>query len=95
MSYDIDDLYFDGLFFIIGNELKMLASQIVIVLVATFVCFVPEAFAYIDPGTGSVILQGILAAISALITGVFAFRGFITRFFRRFISKKWFGSRDN
>lgn len=30
-------------------------------------CFSPRAFAYLDPGTGSAILQGILAAFAALV----------------------------
>ena len=34
---------------------------------ALFVFFVPtSAFAYIDPGTGSILIQGIIAAIAAI-----------------------------
>ena len=40
------------------------------VVVLFFVAFIPDAHAYIDPGTGSAILQGILGAVAALVLTV-------------------------
>jgi len=36
-------------------------------IVLFFIGFIPDAHAYIDPGTGSAILQGVLGAIAALV----------------------------
>ena len=30
--------------------------------------FAPDAFAYLDPGTGSILLQGLIAAVAATVT---------------------------
>ena len=30
--------------------------------------FAPDAFAYLDPGTGSILLQGLIAAVAAVVT---------------------------
>ena len=38
---------------------------------AYFALFTTEAWAYLDPGTGSILVQGLIAAMA---TGLFAFR---------------------
>ena len=38
-----------------------------IVAAVAAVCFSANAYAYLDPGTGSIILQGLIAGVSALL----------------------------
>ena len=55
-----------------------------IALISTFI-YVPEAHAYIDPGSGSMILQAIVASIAA---GFAFFSVFWQRIKARFFSAK-------
>jgi hypothetical protein len=41
------------------------------------------AYAYMDPVTGSYLVQGLIAAIMALVVGIKSLRERILRFFRR------------
>jgi hypothetical protein len=45
------------------------------------------ALAYIDPGTGSMLLQSLLAAIAMAAGGIAVFFGHIKSFFSRFQTK--------
>lgn len=36
------------------------------ILIAVLIVFSPQAFAYLDPGTGSIILQGLIAGIAVV-----------------------------
>jgi hypothetical protein len=42
----------------------------VILIVTTFSFFIPDAFAYIDPSTSSMIVQGLLGAFVGLGIGI-------------------------
>lgn len=58
--------------------------------------FVTQAYAYIDPGTGSMLVQAVIAAVAAASVSIGVFRrsigSFIGRFFGR---KKNSGGRDS
>ena len=57
----------------------------------TFVIFLSNsnyAFAYLDPGTGSIILQAILGAIAAGLTFFTNFWQKVKNFFKKFFKKK-------
>ena len=47
------------------------------------VIFAAPAYAYLDPGTGSMLLQALLAAIAAAAVGIRAFRERIVAIFHR------------
>ena len=52
-----------------------------LVFILVFLCIAPQAYAYIDPGTGSLILQGLLAAIAgAMVTAKFYWHRIMTFF---------------
>lgn len=56
-----------------------------LVLAAAFgLCAAQPAYAYLDPGTGSILLQGLIAAVAAV--GVYA--GIFWRRIRAFFSRK-------
>lgn len=48
----------------------MIRKPDVVLLVALFVCLSTPAFAYLDPGTGSMILQVIIGAIAAALVSI-------------------------
>jgi hypothetical protein len=56
------------------------AAAAVLVLLG---CFAPPADAYLDPGTGSIILQGIIAGVAAAITWVGFYWQKVKAFFGR------------
>ena len=61
------------------------------ILISTFVLvifFNNKAFAYLDPGTGSIILQAILGAIAAGATWCSMYWQKIKKFFNRKKNKK-------
>ena len=43
-----------------------------------------NAYAYIDPGLGSIIIQGLVAALAAATTFIFYWKNKIKNFFKRF-----------
>ncbi len=45
-------------------------NSLIFILVLFFIGYIPEAHAYIDPGTGSAIVQGVLGALAALVLTV-------------------------
>jgi hypothetical protein len=59
-----------------------------IVLLLAFFLFPREAHAYLDPGTGSYIIQIALAAIVGIGFGVRLFWGRIKSFFKRIATKQ-------
>lgn len=48
--------------FIVFKPSTVVCRLVILVLVG--ICYVSPAYAYLDPGTGSIILQGLLAAIA-------------------------------
>lgn len=59
-----------------------------VIFVVFYLIFTDKAYAYIDPGAGSVIFQIILVVIVSGLYFVKQFFGKIKNFFRRLISKK-------
>lgn len=56
-------------------------------LVVLFFLFTPGIFAYIDPGTGSYLVQILIAALVSVSLGVKIFWKNIKSFFKKVISK--------
>ncbi len=50
--------------------------------------FASSAYAYLDPGTGSMLVQGLLAGIAAVFVSVKVFHRRIAAYFGRFFSRK-------
>jgi hypothetical protein len=48
----------------------MMRKSDAVLLAAVFVCLSTPAFAYLDPGTGSMILQVIIGAIAAALVSI-------------------------
>ena len=65
---------------------KLLYTTVILLIITS-----PKAHAYIDPGTGSIILQGIIASIVAI--GVF-FSGLKNKIIQNFIKIKRFVFRE-
>jgi hypothetical protein len=64
------------------------------VLIVTLFFFPVQAHAYLDPGTGSYIIQIALAALVGSLFAVRLFWGRIKAFFRRLFSKEEEEERD-
>jgi len=64
------------------KELAVILMSIFLVLI-----FVNQSYAYIDPGTGSMLVQAVLAAIAAVSVSIGIFwhqiRSFLNRLFNR------------
>ncbi len=63
----------------------MLMIRYLIIFTAFFICLPRDAQAYIDPGTGSLILQAVVAGVLA---GLFTMKSFLRRIFGKFTGKK-------
>lgn len=63
-------------------------KKILIISFSFIMFFNTKAFAYLDPGTGSIILQGILGAIAAAATYCSIYLQKIKNFFNRKNRKK-------
>lgn len=63
----------------------MQTSSLKVILVWTFVLFISiqEAAAYLDPGSGSMLLQILVAAVAAVAVGIKAFWSRIISLFGR------------
>jgi hypothetical protein len=70
------------------NRLSTPLLRVTVIAAAIFIWSTP-AHAYLDPTTGSVILQGLLAGIAGLMVVLRMYRGRVKEFFRR-----WTGSRS-
>ena len=64
---------------------------IIIAIVAFSSFYVPEAYGYIDPGTGSYILQMIIAIVVGALFGIKIFFNKIKSFF----TNLFFGNRED
>ena len=51
----------------LGRSVAMRTSEIVLLSILIVVSFTGNAYAYLDPGTGSLIVQGIIAAVGAIL----------------------------
>ena len=65
------------------NGVKMGLQINFIVAIMILALWVTPAYAYLDPGTGSILLQGILAGIAAVITSISLYWGKIKSFFSK------------
>ena len=63
---------------------QALRSHRMAMLVVLVVCSVQPAYAYLDPGTGSLILQGLIAAVA----GAMVYAGMYWRRIKSFFSPK-------
>ena len=60
-------------------------SKIVIFL--SFFILTTKAHAYLDPGTGSIILQAIVGAFAAFFTSIYIFWGKVKNFYKKIFKK--------
>ena len=60
-------------------------SKIIIFL--SFFILTTKAHAYLDPGTGSIILQAIVGAFAAFFTSVYIFWSNVKRFYKKIYKK--------
>lgn len=56
--------------------------KIVAMMFLLLIGFVPSAYAYLDPVTGSFILQGIIGGIAAVMVGFRSLREKVLNFFK-------------
>jgi len=65
-------------------------SKLTITLTAFFilVLFTKKAYAYLDPGTGSMMIQALLAVVAAVSVSIGMFWRRLRSFFSHFFSKK-------
>ena len=59
-----------------------------LIYILTLIFFPTKAFAYLDPGTGSIILQAILGFIAATITSVSIYWGKFKSLISKLFDKK-------
>ena len=59
-------------------------SKLFIISLTLFFFYEVSAYAYIDPGLGSIILQALAGAIAAATTFLFYWRNKIKEFFKKF-----------
>lgn len=57
--------------------------HILIMVIALLLIFPAPSFAYLDPATGSMIIQGIIGAVAGLFVAVKLYWGKVTSFFSR------------
>lgn len=50
------------------ESVQVIGWRRALVLLAALLPVAPHAHAYLDPGTGSIILQGLIAAVAAVVT---------------------------
>ncbi len=62
---------------------------------SSFYLFTMPAYAYIDPGIGSLILQGIIFVFATLATGFVIAKKKIKNFFLKFLKKNKNNKNDN
>ena len=60
-------------------------SKIVIFL--SFFILTTKAHAYLDPGTGSIILQAIVGAFAAFFTSIYIFWNKVKNFYKKIFNK--------
>ncbi len=57
--------------------------RILILAITLLLIFPAPSFAYLDPATGSMIIQGIIGAVAGLLVAVKLYWGKLTSFFSR------------
>ena len=60
-------------------------SKIIIFLF--FFILTTKAYAYLDPGTGSIILQAIIGAFAAFFTSIYIFWNKVKNFYKKIFKK--------
>ena len=60
-------------------------SKIIIFL--SFFIFTTNAHAYLDPGTGSIILQAIVGAFATFFTSIYIFWNKVKNFYKKIFNK--------
>ena len=65
-------------------------SKLIILITALYVLVfsTKPAFAYLDPGTGSMLIQGLIAAVAALTVSIGIFWGRLKSFWGRLFGRK-------
>ena len=65
-------------------------SKVIILLTALFglILFANNAYAYLDPGTGSMLVQAVIAAVAAASVSIGLFRRRLLSFFGRLFGRK-------
>ena len=58
-----------------------------IIILLSFFILTTKAHAYLDPGTGSIILQAIVAAFAAFFTSIYIFWSKVKNFFNKIFKK--------
>ena len=71
-----------------GNGYQVFFIRIIFLSVAILPLFTSQAHAYIDPGTGTLILQAILAAIAGVVAYVTMAFTKVRNFASRLLSRK-------
>ena len=59
----------------------------ILMCVVSSLLFVPKAYAYLDPGTGSMAVQALIAFIAAAGVSIGVFRRRVTYFIRKFFGR--------
>ena len=68
--------------------MRRVSATAVFLTVLAIIAYPTPSYAYLDPGTGSLVLQTIVGAIVAVSVGLGAMRYKITAFFKKLSGKK-------
>lgn len=60
-----------------------------------FIALTTNAYAYLDPGTGSMIVQAIVGAIAATVSYFYFFWSKVKNFFKKIFSKSFIKKKKN
>ena len=58
-----------------------------IIILLSFFILTTKAHAYLDPGTGSIILQAIIGAFAAFFTSIYIFWAKVKNFYKKIFKK--------
>ena len=58
-----------------------------IIILLSFFILTTKAHAYLDPGTGSIILQAIVGAFAAFFTSIYIFWNKVKNFYKKIFKK--------
>ena len=58
-----------------------------IIILLSFFILTTKAHAYLDPGTGSIILQAIVGAFAAFFTSIYIFWAKVKNFYKKIFKK--------
>lgn len=65
----------------------MSCSRIIVLASIFSIVFIPQAHAYLDPGTGAMLLQGLIGGVALVLLYVRGIRNKIALFVRRAIKR--------